>query len=96
MRNNLLVKHEGGGIVWTCEFWVVQAISTKGIIYRDNNPKHTSWTTKEVLEQKKCDVLDQLSQSLDLNEVVYEGNINTPGFKMFDGGLGYRRHTFLN
>ncbi|KAF7641190.1 hypothetical protein LDENG_00289840 [Lucifuga dentata] len=34
---------------------------------QDNNPKHTRHSTKEWLKQKKCNVLERPSQSLDLN-----------------------------
>ncbi len=36
---------------------------------QDNNPKHTSHSTKEWLKKNKVNVLDWLSQSPDLNPI---------------------------
>ncbi len=37
---------------------------------QDNNPKHTSHSTKEWLKKNKVNVLEWLSQSLDLNPIT--------------------------
>ncbi|KAF7642141.1 hypothetical protein LDENG_00263840, partial [Lucifuga dentata] len=42
-------------------------LKTKWVTQQDNDPKHTRRSIKEWLKQKKCNVLEWLSQSLDLN-----------------------------
>ncbi len=39
------------------------------VMQRDNNPKHTSHSTKEWLKKSKVNVLERLSQSPDLNPI---------------------------
>jgi len=39
----------------------------------DNDPKHTTKSTKEWLQQRKINVLEWLSQSLDLNVINLKG-----------------------
>ncbi|KAI2644449.1 Transposable element Tc1 transposase [Labeo rohita] len=60
------VKHGGGNIMlWGC-------FSAKGpgrLIHHDNDPKHTTWVTKEWLHKKHFKVLEWLSQSPDLNPI---------------------------
>ncbi len=44
-------------------------MSCVAIFQHDNNPKHTSKSTKEGLHQKKTEVLEWPSQSPDLNPI---------------------------
>ncbi len=45
-------------------------VSRTWVMQQDNNPKHTSHSTKEWLKKNKVNVLEWLSQSLDLNPIT--------------------------
>ncbi len=46
-----------------------QSLKRMWVMQQDNNPKHTSHSTKEWLKKNKVNVLERLSQSPDLNPI---------------------------
>ena len=44
-------------------------LNRRWVLLQDNDPKHTSKSTKEWLKKKKCNVLEWPSQSPDLNPI---------------------------
>ncbi len=52
-----------------CQDICLRTESQENVMQQDNNPKHTSHSTKELLKKNKVNVLEWLSQSPDLNPI---------------------------